>query len=45
LETDRRRVQDRIAHIARDLDVVRRQRATQRNQRQRNHWALASIVD
>jgi GTP-binding protein HflX len=44
LETDRRRVQDRIAHIARDLEVVRRQRATQRNQRQRNHWALASIV-
>jgi len=44
LETDRRRVQDRIAHIARDLEVVRRQRATQRNQRQRNHFALASIV-
>jgi GTP-binding protein HflX len=44
LETDRRRVQDRIARIARDLEVVRRQRATQRNSRQRNHWALASIV-
>ena len=37
-------MQDRIAHIARDLEVVRRQRATQRNSRQRNHWALASIV-
>jgi len=44
LETDRRRVQDRIARIERELEVVRRQRATQRNARQHNHWALASIV-
>ncbi len=44
LETDRRRVQDRISRIERDLQVVRRQRATQRNGRQRNLWALASIV-
>jgi GTPase len=44
LETDRRRVQDRIARISRELEVVRRQRSTQRNARQRNHWALASIV-
>ncbi len=44
LETDRRRVQDRIARISRDLEVVRRQRATQRQARQRNHWALASLV-
>jgi GTP-binding protein HflX len=44
LETDRRRVQDRIARIIRDLEVVRRQRSTQRSARQRNHWALASIV-
>ena len=44
LETDRRRVQDRIARLARDLEAVRRQRATQRNSRQRNHFALASIV-
>lgn len=44
LETDRRRVQDRIARIQRELEVVRRQRSTQRNARQRNHWALASIV-
>jgi len=44
LETDRRRVQDRIAKIARGLEVVRRQRATQRQGRQRNHWPLASIV-
>jgi len=44
LETDRRRVQDRISRISRELEVVRRQRSTQRNARQRNHWALASIV-
>src|SRR5208282_4037069 len=44
LESDRRRVQDRIARISRELQVVRRQRATQRNARQRNHWALASLV-
>lgn len=44
LETDRRRVQDRIARISRELEVVRRQRSTQRHGRQRNHWALASIV-
>ena len=44
LETDRRRVQDRIARIARELEVVRRQRATQRAGRQRNLWPLASIV-
>lgn len=44
LETDRRRVQDRIARIARELEVVRRQRSTQRQGRQRNQWPLASIV-
>jgi len=44
LETDRRRVQDRIARIERELEVVRKQRSTQRQARQRNHWALASIV-
>jgi GTP-binding protein HflX len=44
LETDRRRVQDRIARIARELEVVRRQRSTQRQGRQRAHWPLASIV-
>ena len=44
LETDRRRVQDRIAKIARELEVVRRQRSTQRQGRQRNLWPLASIV-
>jgi GTPase len=44
LETDRRRVQDRISRLARELETVRRQRSTQRHARQRNHWALASIV-
>jgi GTP-binding protein HflX len=44
LETDRRRVQDRIARIARELEEVRRQRATQRAGRQRSLWPLASIV-
>jgi GTP-binding protein HflX len=44
LETDRRRVQDRISRISSDLEIVRRQRSTQRQARQRNHWALASIV-
>ncbi len=44
LETDRRRVQDRISRIARELEVVRRQRSTQRQGRQRSHWPLASIV-
>src|SRR5213593_2157079 len=43
-ETDRRRIQDRITRIERELDTVRRQRSTQRQGRQRNHWALASIV-
>ncbi|HEX4265868.1 MAG TPA: GTPase HflX [Verrucomicrobiae bacterium] len=44
LETDRRRVQDRIAKIRGELEVVVRQRSTQRNGRQRNQWPLASIV-
>ncbi|HKI68777.1 MAG TPA: GTPase HflX, partial [Verrucomicrobiae bacterium] len=44
LETDRRRVQDRIARIRVELEVVRRQRSTQRSARQRNYWPLASIV-
>lgn len=44
LETDRRRVQDRIARITRDLEVVRKQRAVQRAGRQRHMWPLASIV-
>ncbi|HKS35845.1 MAG TPA: GTPase HflX [Verrucomicrobiae bacterium] len=44
LETDRRRVQDRITRIERELQEVRRQRSTQRVGRQRHLWPLASIV-
>jgi GTP-binding protein HflX len=44
LETDRRRVQDRIAKISRELETVRQQRGIQRHGRQRNNWPLASIV-
>ncbi len=44
LETDRRRVQDRISRISEELEVVRRQRSTQRAGRQRSQWPLASIV-
>lgn len=44
LEADRRKVQERIDTISRDLDLVRRRRATQRAGRQRSEWPLASIV-
>jgi GTPase len=44
LESDRRRVQERIDKILADLQAVRRHRATQRSGRQRNLWPLASIV-
>ena len=44
LETDRRRVQERIERITADLQAVRRHRATQRTGRQRQSWPMASIV-
>jgi GTP-binding protein HflX len=44
LESDRRRVQERIDRISDDLLAVRRHRATQRSGRRRNPWPLASIV-
>ncbi|HVY69305.1 MAG TPA: GTPase HflX [Verrucomicrobiae bacterium] len=44
LETDRRRVQERIDKIEVELDAVRRHRSTQRHGRQRHLWPLASIV-
>ena len=44
LETDRRRVQERIDRIREELELVRRQRSTQRSGRQRHLWPLASIV-
>ena len=44
LESDRRKVSERIDRISRDLDAVRRHRETQRVGRQRRQWPLASIV-
>ena len=44
LESDRRRVQERIEKITEELGIVRQQRTTQRQGRQRNLWPLASIV-
>ena len=44
LETDRRRVQDRISRITDDLEEVRQNRTIQRQGRQRHNWPLASIV-
>lgn len=44
LESDRRRTQERISKIRDELEVVRRQRTTQRSGRQRHQWPLASIV-
>ncbi|MBN2506077.1 MAG: GTPase HflX [Verrucomicrobia bacterium] len=44
LETDRRRVQERIVALHAQLDQVRRQRTTQRAGRQRRQWPMASIV-
>lgn len=44
LEMDRRRVQDRIARIQRELEEVRRQRTLQRVARKRHDYPLASLV-
>jgi GTPase len=44
LEADRRKIQERIDKIEAELDLVRRQRETQRAGRQRANWPLASIV-
>ncbi|MCO5052237.1 MAG: GTPase HflX [Verrucomicrobiae bacterium] len=44
LEVDRRKVNERIDRITRDLAAVRQQRETQRTGRRRNQWPLASIV-
>jgi GTP-binding protein HflX len=44
LEADRRKVQERIDRIRDDLELVRRQRTTQRAGRQRTQWPLASLV-
>jgi GTP-binding protein HflX len=44
LEADRRKVQERIDKLEDELEIVQRQRGTQRHGRQRNLWPLASIV-
>ncbi|MBI3881098.1 MAG: GTPase HflX [Verrucomicrobia bacterium] len=44
LESDRRKVQERIEKISGELGKVRQQRLTQRAGRQRTQWPLASIV-
>src|ERR1700726_2160697 len=44
LEVDRRRVQERIARLERELESVRKTRAIQREGRKRNQWPVASVV-
>ena len=44
LEVDRRRVQERIARLERDLREVRKHRSIQREGRRRHHWPVASLV-
>jgi GTPase len=44
LEVDRRRVQERIARLERELESVRKTRAVQREGRKRHQWPVASVV-
>jgi GTP-binding protein HflX len=44
LEVDRRRVQERIARLERDLESVRKTRAIQRQGRKRHQWPVAAVV-
>jgi GTP-binding protein HflX len=44
LEVDRRRVQEKIARLSRELNEVRQQRGIQRAGRLRQHWPIASLV-
>jgi len=44
LEVDRRRVQERIARLSRELAEVRQQRGIQRAGRLRQHWPIVSLV-
>jgi GTP-binding protein HflX len=44
LEVDRRRVQERIARLERDLADVRKHRSIQRQGRRRQHWPVAALV-
>ncbi|MBA3883940.1 MAG: GTPase HflX [Chthoniobacterales bacterium] len=44
LEVDRRRVQERIAKLERELEGVRNVRSVQREGRRRHQWPVASVV-
>lgn len=44
LELDRRKIEDQIAKIKKDLEVVKDQRETQRKQRRKNAMPVVSIV-
>jgi len=44
LEVDRRRVQERIALLERELEAVRKTRAIQREGRKRRQWPVAAVV-
>ncbi len=44
LETDRRRIEERISRLKKELDQVRRHRHELRRGRRRHGWALASLV-
>ena len=44
LEVDRRRVQERIARLERELEAVRKTRAIQREGRKRHQWPVAAVV-
>ena len=44
LEVDRRRVQERIAKLERELEGVRKVRGVQREGRRRHQWPVAAVV-
>src|SRR5438270_7857490 len=44
LEVDRRRVQERIARLERELEAVRKHRSVQRQGRKRHQWPVAGVV-
>jgi len=44
LEVDRRRVQERIARLERELEAARTPRAVQRQGRKRHQWPVAAVV-
>lgn len=44
LEVDRRRITEKIAHLRRKLEEVRKNRRIERSGRQKLHWPLVSII-